>query len=428
LHYPNNPALQSGAVPHAPEDVRISVVLPCLDEEGAVGKVIDDAWEGIEGTGLSGEVVVVDNGSSDRSPEIAAEHGARVVYEERRGYGSAYLRGLAEAKGDFIVMADADGTYPLTELRPFVAQLEEGKDLVLGSRFRGQIHSGAMPWLHRRIGNPVLTRVLNLFFGVKVSDAHCGLRAVRRDALPVLELDSTGMEFASEMIFKAAKRGLVVGEVPIDYYPRIGESKLQTLRDGWRHLRFMLVHSSTFLFIVPGAVLLVLGLAVMLPLAAGPREIFGVTWYIHAMIAGSTATLVGAQVLQLGVFARTYAVLYLGDSDPLLQRFWRVRMEYGLLLGFVLILAGGGTMLAIFISWARGGYGALAYEHESLLGLTLIGLGFQTMFASFFLSVLRLRGREPSWQQARRDRAESKELAEGRLTPGGRVSERSGSR
>jgi glycosyltransferase involved in cell wall biosynthesis len=414
-------------VPHAPEDVRISVVLPCLDEEGAVGKVIDDAWEGISGTGLPGEVVVVDNGSTDRSPEIAAEHGARVVYEERRGYGSAYLCGLAEAKGDFVVMADADGTYPLTELRPFVAQLEQGKDLVLGSRFRGRIHSGAMPWLHRRIGNPVLTWVLNLFFGVKVSDAHCGLRAVRRDALPLLELDSTGMEFASEMIFKSAKRGLAVGEVPIDYYPRIGESKLQTLRDGWRHLRFMLVHSSTFLFIVPGAALLALGLAVMLPLAFGPREIFGVTWYIHAMIAGSTATLVGAQILQLGIFARTYAVLYLGDSDPLLQRFWRVRMEYGLLLGFVLILAGGGTMGAIFISWAQGGYGALAYEHESLFGLTLIGLGFQTMFASFFLSVLRLRGREPTWQRARRAPAE---LAppERALTPDGRASERSSSR
>jgi glycosyltransferase involved in cell wall biosynthesis len=409
------------------EDIRISVVLPCLDEEGAVGDVIDDAWEGIAGTGLPGEVVVVDNGSTDRSAEIATEHGARVVYEERRGYGCAYLRGLAEAKGDFIVMADADGTYPLKELRPFVAQLQDGKDLVLGSRFRGRIHSGAMPWLHRRIGNPVLTWVLNLFFGVKVSDAHCGLRAVRRDALPVLELDSTGMEFASEMIFKAAKRGLAVGEVPIDYYPRIGESKLQSLRDGWRHLRFMLVHSSTFLFIIPGAILLVLGLAVMLPLAAGPREIFGVTWYIHTMIAGSTATLVGAQVLQLGVFARTYAVLYLGDSDPLLRRFWRMRMEYGLLLGAVLILAGGGTMAAIFISWARGGYGALAYEHESLLGLTLIGLGFQTVFASFFLSVLRLRGREPSWQRAGRARAE---LAppEPALRPDARAPERSRSR
>jgi glycosyltransferase involved in cell wall biosynthesis len=416
----------------SPGGIRISVILPCLNEEGAVGRVIDDAWTGITSTGLAGEVVVVDNGSTDRSPEIASEHGARVVHEDRRGYGSAYLRGLAEAKGEYIVMADADGTYPLTDLRPFVRQLAEGKDLVLGSRFRGRIHRGAMPWLHRRIGNPILTRVLNRFFGVRVSDAHCGLRAIRGDALPVLELESDGMEFASEMILKAAKRNLAVGEVPIDYYPRIGESKLNTIRDGWRHLRFMLVHSSTFLFIVPGAILLLLGLAVMIPLATGPVEVFGLTWYIHAMIAGSTATLVGAQVLQLGVFARTYAVLYLGDSDPLLKRLWRVRLEHGLLLGAALIFVGGGVLAAIVVTWTRSDFGALGYEHESLLGLTLVGLGFQTVFASFFLSVLRLRGREPSWQQTRRVRAESRgsEVASAPpgLRPDGRASERLRSR
>ena len=375
-------------------DIRISVVLPCLNEEGAVGQVVDDAWKGIESTGLVGEVVVVDNGSTDRSEEIATEHGARVVHEERRGYGSAYLRGLAEARGDYIVMADADGTYPLTDLREFVRKLDAGDDMVLGSRFRGEIHKGAMPFLHRWVGNPVLTAVLNVFFRVKVSDAHCGLRAVKRSALPVLELDSTGMEFASEMILKAAKRGLSVGEVPIEYHPRIGESKLSTFRDGWRHLRFMLVHSSTFLFIIPGTILLLLGLLVMLPLATGPREVFGVTWYIHAMIAGSTATLVGAQVLQMGVFARTYAVLYLGDSDPLIQRLWRIRLEHGLLFGTALVLTGGTILGAIFVEWARNDYGVLAREHESLLGLTLVGLGFQIVFASFFLSVLRLRGRD----------------------------------
>jgi glycosyltransferase involved in cell wall biosynthesis len=383
-------------LPAVTADIRISVVLPCLNEEGAVGQVVDDAWKGIESTGLPGEVLVVDNGSSDRSPEIALEHGARVVHEERRGYGSAYLRGLAEAQGDYIVMADADGTYPLTDLREFVKKLDAGDDMVLGSRFAGEIHKGAMPFLHRWVGNPALTAVLNVFFGVKVSDAHCGLRALKRSALPVLELDSTGMEFASEMILKAAKRGLSVGEVPIEYHPRIGESKLSTFRDGWRHLRFMLVHSSTFLFIIPGSILLLLGLLVMLPLSTGPREVFGVTWYIHAMIAGSTATLVGAQVLQMGVFARTYAVLYLGDSDPLLKRLWRIRLEHGLLLGTALILTGGTILVAIFVEWARNDYGVLAREHESLLGLTLVGLGFQVVFASFFLSVLRLRGREPA--------------------------------
>ena len=375
------------------EAMRISVVLPCLNEEGAVGAVIDEAWRGIESTGLPGEVLVVDNGSTDRSVAIAQEHGARVVHESERGYGSAYLRGLTEARGEFIVMADADGTYPLADLRPFVRRLEEGNDLVLGSRFRGQIQRGAMPWLHRWVGNPVLTAVLNVFFRVRVSDAHCGLRAVRRSSLARLELESTGMEFASEMILKAAKRGLRVDEVPIEYRPRIGESKLNTVRDGWRHLRFMLVHSATFLFLIPGALLLLLGLAVMLPLAGGPVTAFGFNWHIHAMIAGSTATLVGAQVVQLGLFARTYAVLYLGDSDPLLERHWkRIRLEHGLLAGAVLFLIGAAVLVWIFVDWWRRDFGVLAREHEALFGLTFVGLGVQTMFASFFLSVLQLRG------------------------------------
>jgi glycosyltransferase involved in cell wall biosynthesis len=374
------------------EAVRLTVVLPCLNEEGAVGGVIDEAWQGIESTGYTGEVLVVDNGSTDRSVDVAREHGARVVHQPERGYGSAYLRGLAEARGDLIVMADADGTYPLEDLRPFVKLLEEGNDLVLGSRFRGQIQRGAMPWLHRWVGNPVLTAVLNVFFRVKVSDAHCGLRAVRRSALGRLELESTGMEFASEMILKAAKRGLRVDEVPIEYRPRIGESKLNTVRDGWRHLRFMLVHSATFLFLIPAALLLLLGLAVMLPLASGPVTAFGFNWHIHAMIAGSTATLVGAQVLQLGLFARTYAVLYLGDSDPLLERHWkRIRLEHGLLAGALLFLVGAAVLVWIFADWWRRDFGVLAREHEALFGLTFVGLGVQTMFASFFLSVLRLR-------------------------------------
>ena len=372
--------------------VEVSIILPCLNEEQAVGQVIDEAWRGLENADVEGEIVVVDNGSTDRSAAIADDHGARVVHESRRGYWSAYLRGLAEAKGDIIVMADADGTYPLDDLRPFIDAIRAGDDMVLGSRFQGKIHRGAMPWAHRWIGNPVLTTILNVFFGVKVSDAHCGLRAISREAVPVLHLQSTGMEFASEMILKAAKRGLKVGDIPIEYRPRVGESKLNTFRDGWRHLRFMLIHSSTFLFIIPGALLLLLGLAIMLPLAGGPIKVFGFEWHIHAMIVGSTATLVGGQVLQMGLFARTYAILYLGDRDPYLPRLWgKVRLEHGLLLGLGLALAGMGIIAGIFIEWASGGFQALGREHLALLGLTLTGLGVQTIFGSFFLSVLGLR-------------------------------------
>jgi glycosyltransferase involved in cell wall biosynthesis len=350
---------------------------------------------------------VIDNGSTDRSVKLAEAAGARVAHEPRRGYGSAYLRGLAEAKGEYVVMADADGTYPLRRLPEFVDMLEAGNDLVLGSRFKGRIHKGAMPWAHRWIGNPVLTFILNVFYGVRVSDAHCGMRAIRRSAVPKLELQATGMEFASEMILKASKRKLRVGEIPIDYQPRIGESKLNTWRDGWRHLRFMLLHSSTFLFLIPGGALLLLGLAIMLPLATGPVSAFGLTWYIHAMIAGSLATLVGAQIVQLGLFARTYALLYLNEQDPLLERAWnkvrlehglllerawsKVRLEHGLLLGAALVLFGGGVLVAIFAEWASGGFRALGRVHEALFGMTLVGLGVQTLFGSFFLSVLGLR-------------------------------------
>jgi glycosyltransferase involved in cell wall biosynthesis len=372
--------------------VEISVVIPCLDEERAIAEVVAWGWEGIERTGRSGEVIVVDNGSTDRSVELAKNAGARVVHEPRPGYGSAYLRGLAEARGEYIFMADGDGTYDLRDMKPFLEQLDSGKEFVLGSRFQGRIHEGAMPWKHRWIGNPILTWILNVFFGVKVSDAHCGLRAIRRSTVARLDLHATGMEFASEMILKAAKRNIPVGEVPIDYYPRTGESKLNTWRDGWRHLRFMLVHSATFLFIIPGLVLLSLGLIVMLALAGGPVEAFGVHWYIHAMIIGSTATLVGAQIVQLGVFARTYAVLYLDEPDPFFERIWsKVRLEHGLLAGALVLIAGLALLGTIFGQWASGGFGALHEEHPALLGLTLIGLGVQILFASFFLSVLGLR-------------------------------------
>ena len=247
----------------------ISVIIPCLNEEEAVGKVVDQAFEGIRRSGRSGEVVVVDNGSTDASAQVAVERGAIVVSELRRGYGSAYLAGLEAAQGEFLVMGDADDTYPLDELTGFVDRLEAGDDLVIGSRFEGTIHGDAMPFLNRFVGNPILTGMLNVLFGVKVSDAHCGMRAIRRDALPTLDLHSTGMEFASEMVFKAYRRGLTVSEVPIDYYPRVGESKLNRFGDAWRHVRFMLLYSPSWLYLLPGSVLLLLGLVGMVVLAPG---------------------------------------------------------------------------------------------------------------------------------------------------------------
>ena len=378
----------------APE---ISVVIPCLNEEDAVGRVVDQALEGIRRSGRTGEVIVVDNASTDRSAEVAAEHGAIVVREERPGYGSAYLAGLAVAQGDFIVMGDADETYPLAELAPFVERLAGGDDLVMGSRFEGTIHGEAMPWLNRHVGNPILTGLLNLLFGVKISDAHCGMRAVRRDALPVLDLHSTGMEFASEMVFKAYRRNLTVSEIPIDYFPRVGESKLNRFGDAWRHVKFMLLYSPSWLYFVPGAVLLFLGLVGAIVLAAGPVTIFGRPWQIHTLFACIAALLLGTQIIQLGIFARTFARLHLGERDPFLDRFGdHVRLEHGIFLGGALVLAGIAALVTIFVSWAANGFGALAHEYGTALAFTSIAIGVQVILGSFFLGLLTMRTGEPS--------------------------------
>src|SRR3954469_7473079 len=243
------PVPEATAEPAA--EVEVSVVIPCLNEEEAIEQVVRSARAGLDAAGVVGEVVVVDNASEDRSAELARAAGAVVVYEPRRGYGSAYLAGLSAARGRYAIMADADGTYPLELIPQFVEKLRGGADMVIGSRFKGTIHPGAMPWLNRYIGNPILTGMLNLLFGSGVSDAHCGLRGLRRDVLPSLKLSATGMEFASEMVIKAGKRHLRVEEIPIDYRPRIGVSKLSRVGDAWRHIRFMLVHSPTFLFMLP---------------------------------------------------------------------------------------------------------------------------------------------------------------------------------
>jgi len=340
---------------------------------------------------------VVDNASTDRSADVAAEHGATVVREERPGYGSAYLAGLAVAQGDFIVMGDADETYPMQDLAPFVERLAEGDDLVMGSRFEGTIHGEAMPWLNRHIGNPILTGLLNVLFGVKISDAHCGMRAVRKDALPTLDLHSTGMEFASEMVFKAFRRKLRVSEIPIDYYPRVGESKLNRFGDAWRHVKFMLLYSPSWLYFVPGLTLLVLGILGALALAAGPVEVLGRTWQIHTLFLFMFAILLGMQVVQLGIFARAFAAAHLGETDRFVERaYGRLRLEHGLAGGGLLLLAGIVTLLAIFVSWAIGGFGELSHEYATAIGFTLVALGLQVILGSFFLSLLTMRTTDPS--------------------------------
>jgi glycosyltransferase involved in cell wall biosynthesis len=368
----------------------VSVVIPCLNEAENIEACVRAARSAIEAMGVRGEVIVADNDSEDDSARLAEEAGARVILERRRGYGSAYLAGFGASKGRYIVMADADLTYDFEEIPRFVAKLEEGAEMVIGDRM-GNIQPGAMPWHHQYIGNPVLTGLLNLFFRTGISDAHCGMRALRRDVLPRLELRTTGMEFASEMVIRAAKEDLKIAEFPIEYHPRGGESKLSSFRDGWRHLRFLLVHSPNHLFIVPGALLASLGTLVVVLVGSG-LDLFGRAWGVHAIIGGSLLMIVGTQVLALGLCAHAYGTYFMGDTDPWFDRMRaRFRLEHGLLLGGAFMLAGVVLGTIILATWISHGFGSLADERLAVIAASVLIVGIQIFFSAFLLSILGLR-------------------------------------
>jgi glycosyltransferase involved in cell wall biosynthesis len=370
----------------------VSVVIPCLNEAENIEQCVLSAREALSGIAGGGEVVVVDNRSTDDSARIAAEAGARVVKEWRRGYGRAYLAGFEAARGRYIVMADADLTYDFGEIPHFVAELDAGAELVMGDRM-DNIHPGAMPWLHRYVGNPVLTGILNLFFHTGIKDAHCGMRALRRDVLPRLNLRTTGMEFASEMVIRASKEKLKIAEFPIAYLPRGGESKLSSFRDGWRHLRFLLVHSPMHLFIVPGTVLAGIGTAVVVFVGSG-LDFFGRAWGVHALIGGALLMIVGTQVLALGLCAHAYGTYFMGERDPWFDRMRRrFRLEHGLLLGGAFMLVGIAMGAVILTTWISHGFGSLADERLAVVAATLLIVGIQIFFSSFLLSILGLRRR-----------------------------------
>jgi glycosyltransferase involved in cell wall biosynthesis len=386
------PADVVDSAPGGPDTTLVSVVIPCLNEAGNIERCVRAALEALRDGGLDGEVLVVDNASEDDSAALAAAAGARVVHEPRRGYGSAYLAGFAAARGQYIVMADADLTYDFNEIPRFVAELEQGAELVMGDRM-DNIQPGAMPWLHRYVGNPLLTGLLNVLFDTGVKDAHCGMRALRRDVLPRLDLRTTGMEFASEMVIRAAKADLRIAEFPIEYHPRGGESKLSSFRDGWRHLRFLLVHSPTHLFIVPGTLLAGLG-TLIVALVSGGLDFFGRSWGIHALIGGALLMVVGTQVLALGLCAHAYGTYFMGERDPWFDRARaRFRLEHGLLLGGAFVLVGTALGAVILATWISHGFGSLADEHLAVVAATFLIVGIQIFFSSFLLSILGLRRR-----------------------------------
>jgi glycosyltransferase involved in cell wall biosynthesis len=380
------------AVGDPTETLEVSVVIPCLNEADSIEKCVMSALRVLEENEISGEVIVADNDSEDGSPVIAAEAGAIVVHEPERGYGSAYLAGFAVARGRYIVMADADLTYDFEEIPRFIEELDKGADMVIGDRMKN-IHPGAMPWHHRYIGNPLLSGFLNLLFRTGIDDAHCGMRALRRDRLRQLDLRTTGMEFASEMVIRAAKEKLVLAQFAIEYHPRGGESKLSSLRDGWRHLRFLLVHSPNYLFIVPGAVMFVVG--AIIELVVVTQLDIGRVWGFHALIVGALLAIVGTQVMALGVCAHAYATYFMNERDRWFDRIRaRYTLEHGLALGGLFLTVGIAGGAVVVIDWIQNGFGALAYEYLVVLAATLIIIGIQAIFSSFLVSILGLRRRD----------------------------------
>jgi glycosyltransferase involved in cell wall biosynthesis len=373
--------------------VDVSVVIPCLNEANSIAFCVEKAVNAFRTAGLRGEVVVADNGSTDGSIEISEKLGARVIRVPQRGYGAALRAGITAARGEFIVMGDADDSYDFSELPRFVEMWRKGFDVVMGNRFRGEIKPGAMPWHHKYIGNPGLTTMLNLFFHAGIGDSHCGMRGFTRAIYDRMDLRSTGMEFASEFIIKAAQLGARITEIPITLWPdkRGRPPHLRSFRDGWRHLRFMLLYAPNWLFLLPGASLVAVGLFLVFWLLPGPRWITPrIGLDVHTMIFGVIFTLLGVQILSIGSFAKvfSYAERFDKNTVSIKRVLKRVTLETGLLLGGALFLAGFAGCAWITWQWAASGFGPLQEVREVLFWSMWLFIGVQVIFASFFLSML----------------------------------------
>jgi len=395
-----SPSARAESNEPAEAQLELSIVMPCLNEAETLATCVDKARGFLERSGIVGEVIVGDNGSTDGSQQIAERHGARVVHVALRGYGAALYYGCGAARGRYIIFADADDSYDFTDLMPFVEQLRAGHDLVMGNRFRGEIKPGAMPWKNRYIGNPILSGIGRLFFGCPVGDFHCGLRGFTAEAFRRLDLRTTGMEFASEMVIKATLQKMRITEVPTTLSPdgRSRAPHLRPWRDGWRHLRFMLLYSPRWLFLYPGLLLMLLGLVVGGVLLPSPRMIGSTILDVHTLLFAAVAVIVGFQSAAFAVLARVFAI-----SEGLLPDHARLRawlklasLESGLIVGGLLLLGGAaGSALAV-LRWKAGAFGPLDPSHMLRLvipSVTALILGGQLILASFLLSVLGLRTR-----------------------------------
>jgi glycosyltransferase involved in cell wall biosynthesis len=378
--------------------LEISIVMPCLNEAETIEVCITKAKKWLQENGVAGEVVIGDNGSTDGSQQMAINLGARVIDVPQKGYGAALMGAIEASNSKFVVMADSDDSYDFSNLSPFIESLRKGNDLVMGNRFKGGIMPGAMPFLHRYLGNPVLSFIGRLFFNCPVGDFHCGLRGFRQDIVSLLDLKTTGMEFASEMVVKATINNLKIDEVPTTL-SKDGRSRpphLRTWRDGWRHLRFLLIYSPRWLFLYPGLFLMLIGLILMLLIIPGPMGIFQHVYFdTNTLLYAGAFVIVGYQAISFGVFTRTYAVQagFLPQKDSLTRAFDVITVESGLIVGVLIFLTGiAGTFYSLSI-WEESNFGQLDYPKilriviPSVVGIII---GLQTILSSFFLGVLQV--------------------------------------
>jgi len=375
----------------ASHTIHVSVIIPCLNEAKSIALCIDKAFAAFRKLGICGEVVVSDNGSTDGSVEIAEFHGARVVHAVLKGYGNALRKGIEEAKGQFIVMGDADDSYDFSQIPLFVAEWRAGSELVMGNRFRGGVKPGAMPGLHKHLGNPAITGILNNFFHAGIGDAYCGMRGFTKRVYERIDPRTTGMEFALELVIKAAKLGVPISEVPVTLWPdkRGRRPHLRTFHDGWRSLRFMLLYAPNWLFILPGGTLFLLGLGLVFWLLPGPQHVGHVNFDVHTMLFGMMFALLGTQIIATGLFAKVFCYAEKFSANRSLERWLRrVKLEQGLILGAALAVFGAAGSWWLAWKWAAGGFGSF-YQIRSVIFFSLwFFIGVQTIFSSFFLSML----------------------------------------
>jgi len=379
-------------------DVELTIVMPCLNEARTIGICIRKALDCLNRNNIRGEIVIGDNGSTDGSQEIAKSLGARVIPVPVRGYGAALMGAIQAARGRYIIMGDSDDSYDWSNIMPFVEKLRDGYDLVMGNRFKGGIKPGAMPWLNRYLGNPVLTGIGRLFFRAPAGDFHCGLRGFSKAAVERMDLRTTGMEFASEMVVKACLFGMKITEVPTTLAPdgRGRPPHLRRWQDGWRHLRFMLLYSPRWLFLYPGILLMIVGALACLWLLPGPRKIAGVTFDVHTLLYAAMAVLLGFQAVVFAVFTKVYTIAegLLPPDSRLEKMFNIIKLETGLAVGIALMICGIAGSGYAFISWQQTSFGPLEPSvtlRAIIPSLLALVLGCQTVFASFFLSVLGLK-------------------------------------